>query len=173
MTDRNTRTYAYVAGGKRITLKPDNDSIGLRLADLDASLQKKLRASASPGMQVVNSELAVVAKTAIPAAALTALRERGLLFPVFADAGTKIIALPEVRVEPPSDTTQASRKELSDWLSAHSADVRVVSEGPDRLVLAPRSGYGPDAVVLADDIARAFKSFSASPRFLRITARTK
>jgi hypothetical protein len=173
MTDRTTRTYAYVAGGRRITLKPDHDSIGLRISDLDASLQKQLRASTSPGMQVVNSELAVVAKKSIPEAALTALRAQGLVFPVFADAGTKIIALPEVRVEPPSDTTKASRKELSDWLSAHSAEVRVVSEGPDRLVLAPTSGYGPDAVVLADDISRAFKSYSASPRFLRVTARPK
>jgi len=165
-----TQSCEYVAGGKTVSLRPDGDFVGVHLDQLDASLRRKLE----KGAQRVGPGLAVVPGAALPDKDLQSLHEKGLVFPVFTGGGAQVIALPEVRVELPAGKPAADGfPELQEWLRARAGDIKILSQSPDRLVLAPASGYGPDAVELAGDIARKFKGLSASPRLVRIVARPK
>jgi hypothetical protein len=168
--DLFTKAYEYLAGGKTVTLQPDSDFVGLHLSQLEAGVRRKLE----DGAQVVSPGLAIVEKKSLPGETLRALHKQGAVFPVFSSEGARVIALPEVRVELPSGKAAASgHASLTKWLREHTGEVEVVSQQPDRFVLAPVSGYGPDAVTLAHDIAGKFKSCSASPRFVRVVSRPK
>ena len=163
-----TQTYKYMAGGKTVSLRPDTDYVGVHLPKLDETQRQEFAALPEGSVQEVGTGIAMIGKSHLSGRLLDSLQKADALFPVFADHGTRVIALPEVRVEQPAGTAaNATLEGLGGWLDKHPG-VTIVNEKPDRMVVAPLSGYGPDAVTLAHDISTQFKALSATPRFLRI-----
>lgn len=168
------QVYEYQAGGKTVSLRPDKQYMGVNLGQLDAAQVATLKILGPGHMQKINDRVAIIAKESFPKAMIDHLLRQNAIFPVFNEGRARVIALPEVRVEPPAGKAgMAGFKNLGKWLGQHEDQVQVVAEKPDRVVLAPLSGYGPDAVTLARDITRKFKSLTASPRFLRVVPRPR
>jgi hypothetical protein len=172
--DAFDQVYEYQAGGKTVSLRPDKHFVGLNLAVLDEPMLKSLQAAAKGEMQEVKGGMALIPRKHLISDLISKLRDKNAVFPVFSDGGTRMIALPEVRVEPPAGKAfKAGLQSLSKWIGEREKEVQVLKDNPDRMVVAPLSGYGPDAVTLAHDIAKKFKTLTASPRFLRIMPRPK
>lgn len=168
------QVYEYQAGGKTVFLRPDKKLVGVNLSCLDKVMVKSLQDDAMGEMQEIKGGMALIPRSLLQSRLMNELREKNALFPVFSEGGTRVIALPEVRIEPPAGkVVKAGFRNLSRWIGEHEPQVQVLANTPDRVVLAPLSGYGPDAVTLARDIAKKFKPLTASPRFLRIMPRPR
>ena len=171
--DPFSKTLHYQAGGQTVTLRPDAEQVAVNLRLLDDDLIGSLEAAAG-SLTKVNDDLAIIPTSRLGQQLVAKLMTKGAILPVFEEGGTRLVALPEVRVEPPADPgDSAAIEKLEHWLGDHRDRVEVVTRRPGRLLLAPGSGYGPDAVSLANDISMEFDSLTASPRFLRITPRPK
>jgi hypothetical protein len=79
------------------------------------------------------------------------------------------VVLPEVRVE---ESRGAKRKHLADWLESHAQETVVTSRSADRFVLQPKSGYGGDALTLANQLTEQVGPELAQARFLRLLPRS-
>ena len=171
--NNSSQPFEYLAGGKVVSLQLDQDYVGVRTHRLDEELRQKFESSLKLRMQSVGNGLILINSQEMPAELATQLSEAQALVPVFRDAETQVIPLPEVRIEPPAGKAGSSRgmKSVHRWVDKHEARAKILTDQPDRLVLAPRSGYGPDAMTLAGDIARKFSSITATPRFVRVTRR--
>ena len=165
--DLFSKAYEYIAGGQTVCLEPDGKFAGIKLDGLD----DKERRLVEEGARIVSPGMAVVKRDVLSEAQLGTLHKQGALFPVFTGKGASMIALPEVRVEP--QVGMAGMKSLTKWLHAHADQIKVTSQAAHRIVLEPVSGYGPDAVTIAHNLATKFKGLSASPRFVRIVSRPK
>lgn len=164
------RIYHYQAGGKQMTLRPDEGYFGIDASQLGDMRLSDLEKRLGGPCQRVSDKLLIVAREQVDDELLKELQGLNALLPVFEDSGTQIVVMPEVRVEekaPPS-SSPAGLEHFGKWLDDHGDEVQVVAQKPGRFTLAPVSGYGPDAAALADRIATEFHSLSASPRLLRV-----
>jgi hypothetical protein len=85
--------------------------------------------------------------------------------PVFrAEDGSLVAVLPEVRVE-------CADPAVLDAVVASLDDTLVVDRSEERLVLAPGSGRGEDALALANTLAETFDLDVAQARFRRVVPR--
>jgi hypothetical protein len=172
--DALDQVYEYQAGGKTVSLRPDKRFVGVNLAGMDEAMLKSLHAAAKGEMQEIRGGMVLIPRTHLMSRLMTELRDKNAVFPVFSEEGTRMIALPEVRVEPPAGkAVKAGLQSLSKWIGERDQEVQVLTKNPNRMVVAPLSGYGPDAVTLAHDIAKKFKTLTASPRFMRIMPQPK
>jgi hypothetical protein len=103
------------------------------------------------------------------AEAVGALEAAGAIHPVYRSRGAVVVVLPEVRVE--ETRGGAKQKHLTEWLASHAQDAVVKSRSEDRLVIEPASGYGGDALALANQLTEQVGPEMAQARFLRILSR--
>jgi hypothetical protein len=159
---------SYIAGGREVTLEPDPKYVAINLRLVGESHIDRLQSLLAGSWQRVSPTLAIVSRKALEALGSDEGVSAGAVFPVFVEGGTRIIPQPEVRVESNGRGQSDGMKRVRTWLDQHPGRAQLVSSKPQCMVLAPQSGYAPDAVTLARDIAKSFNSLSASPRFLRV-----
>lgn len=162
----------YYAGGERVDLAPAEDVLAVDTRALAAAdVPAKTRAAAERAARPLAGGVGLVHLSDLgdDAAAVEAkLRAAGVLHPVFRSHGALVVVLPEVRVE---ESRGAGQKRLGAWLRTHARDVVVESEADGRVVLRPASGYGGDALALANQLAEQVGPEMAQARFLRVTPR--
>lgn len=159
---------SYIADGREVRLETDPVYVAINLRLVGESHIDRLRSLLGSSWQRVSPTLAIVSRKAIEALGSGEPMHSGAVFPVFMEGSTRIIPQPEVRVESKGRNQSDGMKKVRTWLDQHPGRAQLVSSKPERLVLAPQSGYAPDAVTLARDIAKNFNFLSASPRFLRV-----
>lgn len=159
----------YYAGGDRVELDLVVEKIAVDVeAAKRAGLGEELQAVLSRGSSLRRAMI-LVDRAELQEGVERRLSAARALQPVFRHGETLLVALPEVRVEAPGKEAQAVRK----FLTKHVPSAEIVSEKGDRLVLAPRSGKGIDALRLASQLAEAVGPTMAQPRFLRIVPRDR
>jgi hypothetical protein len=156
-------TY-YWAGGRRIPLTASSDVV----VDLDSTAGEQLDAPQLEGLRAAGRTL-TGSLLMVPGAEAAAALGEGVgslpgVHPVYRSAdGSRVVVLPEVRVEAGSGALSAVRSSLT---TAH-----VTEQTDERLVLAPDSGRGADALALANEIAESGGTDLAQARFVRVVAR--
>jgi hypothetical protein len=157
-------TY-YWAGGRRIPLAASSDVV----IDLDSAAGAGLAAPQLDGLRAAGRSL-TGSLLMVPGADAAATLGDGLgalsgVHPVYrSEDGSLVVVLPEVRVEASDPgALGAVRRSLT---TAH-----VVEETDDRLVLAPDSGRGADALALANELAESRSTDLAQARFVRVVPR--
>jgi ubiquinone biosynthesis protein UbiJ len=153
----------YWAGGRKIHLEPAGDVV----VDMDseaagqaASTARSLRA----GGRALTGSMVMVSRAAAEEALGEAAASAPGVHPVYrAQDDTLIAVLPEVRVEGDARSLQEIERALG---AAH-----VTERTDERLVLAPDSGRGEDALALANRIAERGGADVAQARFIRVVAR--
>jgi hypothetical protein len=161
--------HYYYAGGKKITLAPADDLIAVDMRALSAGLPKLIEAALRKSIRPLSGEVGLINRADLgsgAAAIIDALEKAGATHPVFRVGETVLIVLPEVRVE--ESRPGAKQKSLSNWLASHSHEAVVKSRDHERVVLEPASGYGGDALTLANQLAEQVGPEMAQARFLRI-----
>jgi hypothetical protein len=153
----------YWAGGRKVRLEP----AGAVVVDMesDAAVQAASTASSlrTHGRALTRS-MVMVSRAAADEALGEATASAPGVHPVYrAEDGTLIAVLPEVRVEGDARHLEAIRQSLA---AAH-----VTERTDERLVLAPDSGRGEDALALANRIAETGGVDVAQARFIRVVAR--
>jgi hypothetical protein len=159
----------YYAGGKKVELTPAEDLLAVderRLAgagEVEGLVKQSARQRAGGMVLVERKDLGAKA-----AEVVDALRRAGALQPVYRAQGAILIALPEVRVE---ESRAAKQGSLEEWLRSNEASATVASRGEGTLVIAAASGYGGDALGIANALSEQVGPEMAQPRFLRVTER--
>ena len=157
-------TY-YWAGGSKIALHASDDvAVDLGSGPCAQLPEPDLAGLRAEGRSLSGS-LVVVPKSAVP----DALREGDAfvvgVHPVFrADDGALIVVLPEVRVE--SSDPQRLAAVGRSVKAAH-----ITEQTEERLVLAPDSGRGEDALRLANTLAESPDTDVSQARFIRVVPR--
>jgi hypothetical protein len=165
------QTY-YYADGRKVLLEAADDLLAvderrLSAADVSDVTRAEVRKAARPllsGMSLLQrADLGEGAPKVV-----AELERARALQPVFRAAGAILVALPEVRVE---ETREAQKRRLDHWLASHAGKAEVEAEGDGRFVLTAASGYGGDALRLANTLTEQVNPAMAQPRFLRVTPR--
>ena len=139
--------YYYYAG-KKIKLAPAHGMFVVDGSDVGQELTDGLRL--------------------VTAAQLKDHAADGKKFPVFKLDDSFVVAMPEVRVE---ESRPKQLAILHKWLTAHKKVVEVVSRSGDRVVLKPVSGFGGDALAIANGLTEEVGPEMAQPRFVRLAPR--
>ena len=157
-------TY-YWAGGRRIPLAASSDVV----IDLDSAAGARLAGLQLDGLRAAGRSL-TGSLLMVPGADAAATLGDGVhvlpgVHPVYrSEDGSLVVVLPEVRVEARDPRALgAVRRSLT---TAH-----VTEETDERLVLAPDSGRGADALTLANELAESKGPDLAQARFVRVVAR--
>jgi hypothetical protein len=162
----------YYAGGERIDLTPAADLLAVDEEKLSGKeVSESVRSAVEKAARSRMSGIALVHRADLgdrAAAVEEALTRAGALQPVFQAGGATLVALPEVRVE---ETRAGTQRRLERWLESHAESATVESRGEERIVLKAASGYGGDALKIANELAEAVGPEMAQPRFLRLTAK--
>jgi hypothetical protein len=163
----------YYAGGKKVELAPADDLIAVDASALaDRRVAKEIEATVRRNFKPLSGGVGLIHRADLGSEAnevVKALEEAGVTHPVFRSYGAVVVVLPEVRVE--EGRGGAKQKHLADWLASHSKDALVKSRAEGRVVLEPTSGYGGDALALANQLAEQVGPEMAQARFLRIVPR--
>jgi hypothetical protein len=162
----------YYAGGEKVELTRADDLVAVdERALANAGLPEAIGAAVHKVMRSLSAGVGLVDCAKLGgdvAEVVRALQAAKVTFPVFRSHGAVIVALPEVRVE---ETRGPKQKRLADWLASHTDDAVVKSRREDQLVLEPASGYGGDALALANRLTEQVGPEMAQVRFLRVTPR--
>ncbi len=161
----------YYAGGEKVELTPADDLLAVdeqALRNLpqaiEAAVRKRLRPLSGGVALLHRADLGDQASGIVQA-----LEAAGATHPVFRSRGALVVVLPEVRVE---ETRGGAKQErLAHWLASHVEDAVVKSRQEDRLVIEPKSGYGGDALKLANQLAEQVDPEMVQARFLRVIPR--
>lgn len=156
----------YYAGGREVGLEPESDRVAIHAGDR-AKLPPAVQRAVEGGARMPNG-IVVVARDAIPAAALRELAATGVAQTIYRHGDATAIPLPEVRVE---FDDAAERGRVATALRESPVEVDVVEEDDSRLVLRPRSGRGDDALDLASFVFERAHPAAASPRMVQIVRR--
>lgn len=156
-----------------MTLRPDPEWVAVRSSDLGPEFSAKVKSLLEGISQDLGKGMKLVELSSIPSEFREAVLGSKASSPVFRDGETRIISLPEVRIEvPDADDAETLSIPVSwQWLGEQEVPGEVISEGSGRLVVAPVSGYGPDAVALAGNVAKVYKGVTATPRLIRVVPR--
>lgn len=144
--------------------QPDPAFVAVDLARVGPASPAVLAwADSARALPALRGELRLVPGTSVPPAVRAELDARGALHPVFRHGDTRLVALPEVRVEVEPQERAAVRA-----AAEHGPVPAEVEDGPGgALTLRPRSGRGADALALADALERRLRPRLCQPRFLR------
>lgn len=161
----------YYADGKRVKLDRADDLLavdGRRLdaADLSASVRAAVERVARPlvsGMRLLDC-----AALDDPDA-LRAIAKTCVLHPVFRSHGAILVVLPEVRVE--ESRGAAKQRRLKEWLETHAANAVIKSQDDGCFTIELTSGYGGDALALANALAEEVNPEMAQAHFVRVVQR--
>ena len=161
------QAYYYDGAGSRIALHAIDeiaiDWEAAKAVSLPDELVSKLRDSS----RVLRGGVSLVERNDLGESALHALDSVGAIHPVFrAEDGTKLVVLPEVRVEA-TDASQA--RKIKRTLKREEAEL--VEATGERLVIRPKSGRGSDALDLANRLEEAEHPLMAQAHFLRVVPR--
>ena len=155
----------YWAGGRKVPLTASSDVV----VDLDstagAQASSSSLASLRDGGRRLSSSLVLVPRTeAVAALGDDGVSDRGV-HPVFrSEDGSLVVVLPEVRVEGSDPETLAA-------LGRSLTTAHVTDQTAERLILAPDSGRGEDALALANTLAGSPGTDVVQARFLRVVPR--
>lgn len=155
----------YWAGGHKVPLEASTDVV----IDVDSAAGAELAGPALETLRASGRSLSGSLLMVSRAAATAALGESGSsgpgVHPVFrSEDGSLIVVLPEVRVE-------ASDPEKLAALGRSLTTAHITEQTGERLVLAPDSGRGEDALTLANALAETGDADVSQARFVRIVAR--
>jgi len=168
-----TRSRYYYAAGKKVELNPADDIVAVdERALAGSSLPESVTTAIRKSLRPLSSGVGLVHRADLgnqAADVVRALKAAGATHPVFRSHDALIVVLPEVRVE--ETRSGAKQKHLAEWLALHADDTVVKSQDQDRVVLEPASGYGGDALALANQLAEQVGPEMAQPRFLRVMPR--
>lgn len=162
-------TSYYYADGRRIALVPSKRLLAIDKNALgSAGLDLKVRAAVEKHAKDVTKDLKLVERSALEnnGDIEQVLGAAGALQPVFDVAGATLIALPEVRVE---GVSSREKQSFDAWLTQHKDQAIVQRQSEGRFTIRPASGYGGDALRIANSLAEQFQPALAQPRFVRIT----
>jgi hypothetical protein len=157
----------YYASGRRVELTRENEVVAVeasRLADVKKGTAHR---SIPKDALSLGSGLVMVSRESLTSRQIEGLEKDGAAQPVFRAQGTRIVVLPEVRVEDPSPKV---RLKLRDWVEKDGA-AEVIGENGDCITLRPSSGRGLDALDLANRITEEVGPTMAQARFIRIIDR--
>lgn len=154
----------YYASGQRVELETDDEHVGVdRSAAQRAGVGPQV--ASAPSVAGQSASVAVVPRSALSDETLATLRQAGALQPVYRRHRAIMVALPEVRVEFDSP---AQRKSVLKFLADRKAPPHSITDtSDDRLVIAPASGRGDDALAIANEIYEHAHPASSSVRFLQ------
>ena len=152
----------YYAGGQKVALEPDDEHVAVDKSAAAAIDTAGARTIAVPGHFVV------LERSAIDASALTKLSKDGVVQTVYRRNQSLVVPLPEVRIE---FDKPAERKAVLAALAEISTPHLIAEDTDERLVLAPRSGSGDDALRLANEVYERARPAAASVRFAQIVAK--
>jgi len=162
----------YYAGGEKVELAPADDLLAVDEQALNASaVPKAVAAAVRMVIHPLADRIGLVSRADLGPNGpdiVRALESAGATHPVFRSHGAVLVVLPEVRVE---ESRGAKQKHLADWLASRARDALIESRNEDRMVLRPASGYGGDALTLANQLAEQVGPEMAQARFLRVTQR--
>jgi hypothetical protein len=155
----------YYASGRRIELDRDDEYVAIdRSAAKRAGLDEQLPPDAKAAGATVS--VVVAPRSELDAQTLASLRQAGAIQSVYRRDRAVMVPLPEVRAE-------------FDSAEQRTAVLRVLDEGDlpphtikensdERIVIAPASGLGDDALKIANEIYERASPAAASPRFIQI-----
>ena len=155
----------YYASGRRIELDSDDEHVAVdrgaaKRAGLDEHLPADTKAAGA------NPPVVVAPRSELDAATLASLRKAGAIQSVYRRDRAVMVPLPEVRVE--FDSAE-QRKAVLRLLAEGDLPQHTIKESSDdRLVIAPASGLGDDALKIANEIYERTKPAAASARFVQI-----
>lgn len=148
----------YYAGGQKIPLEPDDEHVAV---DKAAASTVESAGTRIP----VPGNIVILERSAVDASALTRLRRDGAVQTVYRRNQALVVPLPEVRIEfdKPSE-----RKAVLEALAASPTPHTIAEDTEDRLVVAPDSGSGDDAIRLANEVYERARPAAASVRFAQV-----
>ena len=157
----------YWAGGRRIELERDRHDVALDLERARSQgVSNDVLAEAERLGVALNDRLVLVSDSQLHQLGITDEAHDDALQPVFRAAdGTRIVVLPEVRVEV-ADPGEQERLEA--YVVQPGLDAKVTSSRPGRVVVTPSSGRGTDALDIANTMFERFHPEVSQARFLRI-----
>ena len=154
----------YYAGGRRISLKRDDDLVAFNQAAAASSGVDVRTLNAASGLRRGAEGVFVAPRASLPDEQIASLRRKGSLLPVFRRDRVILVALPEVRVE--FDDAQ-ERNAVKALLASTAVKVSVTQDVDDLLVLRPSSGNADEALRLANRIYECAKPAASSIRFIQ------
>jgi len=154
----------YYASGRRIELDSDDEHVAVdRGAAKRAGLDEQLPSAKAAGG---NASVVVASRSELDAETLASLRKAGAIQSVYRRDRAVMVPLPEVRVE--FDSAE-QRKAVLRLLAAGDLPQHTITENSDeRIVIAPTSGLGDDALKIANEIHERAGPAAASARFIQI-----
>lgn len=158
----------YYADGRRVTLTPDREWFAVDTQRVPDGAPATVQAEVQHTAQLLDARMQLVSRTALSPATTTFLQQVGALNPVFRAAGALLIALPEVWIE---EHRPAQQQRLQEWLALHPGEARICSQNARGMVLAPPSGQGVDAVMLANRLTEEVAPEMVQANFLRVVPR--
>ena len=155
----------YYASGRRIELDSDDEHVAVdRGAAKRAGLDEQVPAGAKAAG--ANASVVVAARSELDADTLASLRKAGAIQSVYRSDRAVMVPLPEVRVE--FDSAE-QRKAVLRLLADGALPQHTIKENSDeRIVIAPVSGLGDDALTIANEIYERASPAAASARFIQI-----
>jgi hypothetical protein len=168
MSEESAGSY-YYAGGEKVELDPDRDWIAVDVDRLgkskrDASLKKAMMTDSEP----LRDSLYLVDRARLSESDLDRMEAEGATQLVYRHGNTRLVPLPEVRVELKAEN---DTEVLQKCLKSHSCDAEIVKKRGGSMVLRPRSGRGSDALKIANVLQEEGSAQSAQARFLRMVPR--
>lgn len=156
----------YYAGGQKVELEPDDEHVALdRTAAAKTGAAEPANSTRSAAGGVV-----VVERTAIDDDTMAKLRKEGAVQTVYRRNRALVVPLPEVRIE---FDRPDERRAVLDLLSKIGTPHTIAENTDDRLVVAPASGRGDDALRLANEVYERAHPAAASPRFVQIVPKPR
>jgi hypothetical protein len=156
------RAY-YYASGQKVELEPDDEHVALdRTA---AAKTGRAEPATSTRSASAPAGVIVVERKAIDDDTLAKLRKEGAVQTVYRRNRALVVPLPEVRIE---FDRPDQRRAVLDVLSTIGTPYKIAEDTDDRLVVAPASGRGDDALRLANEVYERAHPAAASVRFFQI-----
>lgn len=160
----------YYAAGRKVAIERDPDQVAVdQLAAERAGVGTEVRTATADGPRQVRGVL-LARRSALGKDTLATLQKAGALQPVYKQARSVMVALPEIRIEFDGPD---QRQAVMDLLAGTgSLGHTVTEESSDRITLRPASGRGEDALTMANDIYERAHPAAASVRFVQFVPKT-
>lgn len=165
---KSAEAFYYDIDGQRVRLLPSQQVAIDRSADVGHELQVELGTLAADA-ESLKDDYVLLEASNMSAALTDALDVVSGLQPVYTvDDGSRIVVLPEVRVE---SSDEAVTQGVRSFAKSDATDAELVKDGDKRLVLRPRSGKGTDAIAMANEVYESFSPDVSQARFVRLVRR--
>jgi hypothetical protein len=160
--------FYYDIDGQTIRLEPSGELAVDGAANLSPDFVKGLASLVQAGESLVG-DLVMIDKATMDPELEGALDDARALQPVYRTAdGTRVVVLPEVRVE---SNDEATVERIRAYASSDDTDAELVNDKGTSLVLRPCSGRGTDAIALANELFETYAPQVSQARFVRVVQR--